>query len=637
MRFYLILLSFFFAFYTKAQTYNVNRINSKAKDTYAKAMIKLSNDQFLSSIPLLEKSIILDANYVDAYLSLAGVMGQLKAYHLAVKFYEIAQHKDTTYFRPYYLPYSINLAGLGRFDSALTVINNFLTLPFLDDVSKKSAEYRKKCYAFGVQYKKNHPNSNYQFLPKNLGDSINTELSEYLPTFSVDDSLLVFSRRSPDGGEYFYRSPMITPSHFGKATMIPGDLNQETYKGALTVSADGEWMIFAGNIHGKTYGDYDLYISYYTPKGWSEPENMGEGINSEFWESSPTLSPDKRALYFSSNRPGGFGGKDLYVSYRDKKGRWGNPINLGQNINTPADEQAPFIHADNQTLYFTSNGLNGYGGTDLFVIRQGIDGKWSMPENLGFPINTIENEGSLAIAPNGIDAYYASDRSDTRGGLDLYHFELREDVRPAKTVFVKGFVYDEKTKRGLPSNVELIDNNTGKPLMVVQTDETGFYFITLPTGRDFTFTVNRMGYLFYSKIYDLKDKMADSIYHENIYLEPLTLNASLVLKNIQFDINEYKIKESSKVELDKVIQLLQQNPEIHISVCGHTDNVGNAADNLLLSSNRAKAVMEYFISKGIASNRLQFKGFGATKPIADNNSDLGRAINRRTEIQIIAL
>jgi len=327
----------------------------------------------------------------------------------------------------------------------------------------------------------------------------------------------------------------------------------------------------------------------------------------------------------------------LYVSYRDLKGRWGTPINLGQNINTPADEQAPFIHADNQTLYYTSNGLGGYGGTDLFVIRLGKDSKWSMPENLGFPINTIENEGSLAIAPNGIDAYYASDRSDSRGGLDLYHFELREDVRPAKTVFVKGFVYDEKTKRGLPSNVELIDNSTGKPLMIVQTDETGFYFITLPTGRDFTFTVNRMGYLFYSKVYDLKDKMADSIYHENIYLEPLTLNASLVLKNIQFDINEFKIKESSKVELDKVVQLLQQNQNIHISVCGHTDNVGLAVDNLLLSSNRAKAVMEYFISKGIAANRLQFKGFGATKPIADNNTELGRAINRRTEIQIIAM
>ena len=517
------------------------------------------------------------------------------------------------------------------------MINNFLSLSFLDEVSRKSAEYRKKCYAFGVQYRHKHPDKGYQFSPKNLGDSINTELSEYLPTLSVDDSVLVFSRRSKDGGEYFYRSPMITPDHFGKAMLVPGDLNQETFKGALTVSADGEWMIFAGNIPGKTYGNYDLYISYYTPNGWSEPENMGETINSEFWESSPCLSPDKRALYFSSNRPGGFGGKDLYVSYRDVRGKWGTPINLGPEINTKGDEQAPFIHADNQTLYFTSNGLPGYGGTDLFVIRKGPNGNWSLPENLGFPINTIENEGSLAIAPNGIDAYYASDRSDTRGGLDLYHFELREDVRPAKTVYVKGFVYDKATKKGLPSNVELIDNSTGKPLMLVQTDETGFYFITLPTGRDFTFNVNRMGYLFYSKIYELKDKMADSMYRENIYLQPLTLNASLVLKNIQFDINEFKIKESSKVELDKVVQLLSQNADIHIVVNGHTDNIGSETDNLLLSSNRAKAVMEYFITKGIAANRLQYKGYGTTKPLADNNTESGRAINRRTEIQVTAM
>ena len=637
MRFNLALLSLLIVFCSIAQTYNPSKINPKAKNIYAKAMIQLSNEQFLSSIPLLEKCIILDSNYVDAYLSLAGVMGQLKANKLAVKFYEIAQKKDTTYFKPYFLPYSINLAGIGRFDSSLNLINQFLTLPNVDEVSKKSAEYRKKCYAFGVEYKKKHPDNGYLFSPKNLGDSVNTELSEYLPTLSVDDSLLVFSRRSPDGGEYFYRSPMITPSHFGKATLIPGDLNQENFKGALTVSADGEWMIFAANIHGKTFGDYDLYISYYTPNGWSEPENMGETINSEYWESSPSLSPDKRALYFSSNRPGGFGGKDLYVSYRDVKGRWGTPINLGREINTKADEQAPFIHADNQTLYYTSNGLLGYGGTDLFVIRQKADGNWRAPENLGFPINTIENEGSLAIAPNGIDAYYASDRSDTRGGLDLYHFELREDVRPAKTVYVKGFVYDEQTKRGLPSNVELIDNNTGKPLMLVQTDETGFYFITLPTGRDFTFNVNRMGYLFYSKIYGLKDKMADSIYHENIYLNPLSLNASLILKNIQFDINDFKIKETSKVELNKVVQLLQQNPNIHIVVNGHTDNVGNAIDNQLLSSNRAKAVMEFFILRGITSVRLQYKGYGATKPIADNNTESGRAINRRTEIQITAM
>ena len=600
------------------------------------AMGYLSQDGFKQAIPFLEASIAADTNYMDAYLSLAGVYGQLQNYQDAVHYYEAAREKDTSYFAPYYLSYSINLAGLGKFDDALVTINQFLLTPNLDKVSYKSGIYRKKCYEFAVGYAGRHPNSNYHFDPYNLGDSINTEFSEYLPTLSVDDSLLVFSRRDEKGEEYFYRSNMINPKLFSKAEKIPGDLNQERFKGALTVSEDGDWMIFAGDIEGKTYGGYDLYISYYTPTGWSEPENMGQNINSEYWESTPCLSPDKRALYFSSKRPGGYGGCDLYVSYRDVRGKWGAAINMGSEINTKGNEQAPFIHADNQTLYFTSDGLPGYGGTDLFLIRRDTANNWSAPENLGYPINTIENEGSITVAPNGVDAYYASDRSDSRGELDLYHFELREDIRPTKTVFVKGYVYDEKTKKGLPCNVELIDNSTGKLLMLVQTDETGYYFITLPTGRDFTFNVNRKGYLFYSKIYSLTNKTPDSTDHENIYLQPIEVNAAMVLQHIQFETNDFKLKETSKIELDKVVQILTENPTVHIAINGYTDNVGSNESNLLLSSNRAKAVMDYFIEKGIAVNRLQYKGLGSAKPIANNDMEEGRAMNRRTELTVVS-
>jgi outer membrane protein OmpA-like peptidoglycan-associated protein len=474
------------------------------------------------------------------------------------------------------------------------------------------------------------------FNPINLGDSINSSRNEYLPTLTVDDSLLVYSRRNKGGGEDFYRSKMIDPIHFTKAERIPGDLNMETFKGAITVSEDGDWMIFAGDLEGKTYGSYDLYISYYTPNGWSEPENLGPNINSESWESTPCLSPDNRALYFSSKREGGYGGADLYVSYRDVRGKWGPAINLGPTINTRGNEQTPFIHADNQTMYYTSDGLQGYGGDDLFIVRKDSTDHWGKPENLGYPINTIENDGSMIVAPNGIDAYYASDRSDTYGDLDLYHFELRNDIRPYKTIFVKGIVYDNKTKKGLPSNVELIDNRSGKPLMLVQTDETGYYFISLPTGRDFTFNVNRKGYFFFSKNYSLNDKIPDSTYHLNIYLTPIEVNAVIVLKNIQFEFNGYKLLESSKVELDRVVQILNENPTLKININGHTDNIGGNASNLLLSANRAKAVIDYIIEKGIERNRLQSKGFGASKPIATNDTEDGRAINRRTELVVVS-
>jgi len=219
----------------------------------------------------------------------------------------------------------------------------------------------------------------------------------------------------------------------------------------------------------------------------------------------------------------------------------------------------------------------------------------------------------------------------------LYQFDLREDIQPYKTFYVKGFVYDKNTSKGLPSNVELIDNNTGKTLMNVQTDETGFYFVTLPVKKDYTFAVNRKGYLYYSKLYELSSKIADSIYKEDIYLQPIALNKITTLKNIQFETNAYRLKDVSKVELDKLLQLLTDNPTIKIEVNGHTDNTGKAEDNLKLSTNRAKTVVDYLIEKGIAAQRLQYKGYGATKPLTDNTTEAGRSMNRRTEFKVIGM
>ncbi|HEX8356402.1 MAG TPA: OmpA family protein, partial [Segetibacter sp.] len=353
------------------------------------------------------------------------------------------------------------------------------------------------------------------------------------------------------------------------------------------------------------------------------------------WESSPSLSPDKRALFFSSTRGGGYGGSDLYVSYRQPNGRWGPAKNMGPNINTAGDELAPFIHADNATLYFTSNGLQGYGDLDIFMLRKGPNNEWSLPENLGYPINTIESEGSLFVAADGKTAFYASDRSDTKGQLDLYTFELRPDVRPAKTLYVKGKVYDVKTGKGIPSAVQLMDNANQKAISNIQTDETGNYFMTLPIGKDYTFTVNRKGYLFYSEIFPLMGKGADSTYSKDIPLQPIELNASLVLKNILFASKSAQLEPISLIELNTLLQLLIVNPSIKIQINGHTDNVGSPADNLKLSTDRAKSVVDFLVSKGVDGKRLLYKGFGETKPIADNKSEVGRSLNRRTEFVVV--
>jgi len=633
----LIVLSFMgIMHHAFSQQYQPDKVLPKAITSYEKAMVLLADGSVKNAIPLLEKSIQQDPNYVDAYLSLAGVYGELKNYELAIKYYEMAKLKDSLYFKIYHLPYSINLAGLGKWKQAANAIETFLSISNLSEKSLKSAAYRKKCYEFAIQYEQKKLYQPYQFKPINLGDSVNSPQSEYLPSLTVDDSLLVFSRRGTQGGEYFYQSN-IHQQKYSKAQLVKGDINEEPFKGALSISADAEWMVFAGELAGKNFGSYDLYISYNTPNGWSDPINLGEPINTGYWESAPCLSPDKKALYFASNRPNGFGGSDIYVCYRDEKGRWSKPINLGEQINTMGDETAPYIHADNQTLYFTSNGLAGYGGSDMFVCRKGPFNSWSVPENLGYPINTIENEGSLAVSADGIHAFYASDRSDSRGGLDLYSFELPEQIRPFKTLYVKGFIYDNQTKKGLPSGIELIDNATGKPTMQLQTDETGFYFTTLPTNKDYTFVVNRKGYVYYNKTYAFSNKQADSTYKQDIFLEPLAIKKSIVFKNVLFEINSFQLKDTNNVELNELAQLLLENPNLRIEIIGHTDNTGDEEKNIILSTKRAKSIVSYLIEKGIAINRLTYKGLGSSTPIADNQTEAGKAANRRTEFVIIGL
>jgi outer membrane protein OmpA-like peptidoglycan-associated protein/tetratricopeptide (TPR) repeat protein len=611
--------------------------NPKALKKYNEALVALEDNRSTDGIALLGNALQIDSNFIDAYLSLAGALGNTKQYKKAVTVYERARLKDSIYFTPYLLPYSINLAGLGQFEEALAAINQFVTLDGLSGRSLKAAQYRKKTFEFAVSAPQKNKNASYVFAPKNLGDSVNSRFSEYYPSVTVTDDALVFTRRTGNAREDFMLSGIPHKDSFNKAAPLDGDINLEPRKGAITVSQDGDWLFFAADIAGAGVGGFDIYKSVYTPTGWSEQENLGDSINTDFWESSPAISPDKRALYFSSTRPGGYGGADLYVSYLKPNGRWTEAANMGSSVNTAGDELAPFIHADNQTLYFTSDGLPGYGGSDLFVLKKLSNGKWGTPENMGYPINTIENEGSLAVAADGYTAYYASDREDSRGGLDIYSFTLPAHARPYKTIYVKGNITDLLTKKGLPANLELTDNATGTIINKVQTDELGHYFITLPEGKDYTFTVNRKGYLFYSSAYALSGAAPDSTYIKNIALEPIKLASNFVFTQVLFDNNSYALLPASLPELNKLVQILEENPGMHIQISGHTDNIGKAADNLTLSTSRAKAIVQYVSSKGIATERLTYKGFGSSEPIATNETAAGRALNRRTSFTITKL
>ena len=626
----------FLALAVQAQTYNPSKVSKKAQEFYAQAMNRIDDGNWVSAIGLLQKANEADADFADARLTLGTIYSRLKNYKSSAENFEKAFAIDSVYSFDFRVQYATQLAGMGQFEKALHIVNDVLAKkPPKNSGSLTNAMNRQKSFQFAVSFEKNHPVNNYTFKPINLGKEINSSHPEYLPILSIDGSELIFTRRLTGTNEDFFVSKKDS-SGWGMAKPAGGNINTPQSEAAQTLSADGEWMIYAASGREDSYGNYDLYMAQKTNEEWEDVYHFGLGINTDQWEAQPSLSPDRKDLYFASRRPGGFGGIDIYVSHLKPNGYYSQPENMGPGINTSGDDQCPFIHADNQTLYFTSNGWLGYGDDDLFVVRKQPNGEWGKPENLGYPINTIEKEGTMCIAADGKTAYYAADRNDSYGGLDIYSFELREDVRPVKTLWVKGKITDKNTGKPVVSTLELNNLATHQTISHIQTDDAGNYFMTLPVGKDYAFNVNSKGYLFYSDNFLMANKSPDSTYIKNILLEPIASNASVVLKNIFFEVNKYELNPESQTELDNLVRLLNENPTMEIEISGHTDNVGKPSDNMVLSNNRAKAVVNFLISKKINPARLVAKGFGETKPLADNKTEAGRLQNRRTEMRVIS-
>ena len=632
----LLSIVYFISTVAIAQPYNPEKVNKKAVSLFNLARQRAEDGSLMNAAGLLVQAIAIDNKYADAYLALASIQGKLKNYPASITSYEKAFLLDSNYTLDYKPLYASRLAGIGSFEKSLDAINEYLAKKNpANQAAADKIQKLKKNYEFAVSYAKEHPDTNYVFVPKNMGANVNSAMPEYLPSLTIDGNELVFTRRVNNSNEDFYFSKK-NKTVWEIAHAATGAINTPQSEAAQTLSADGEWMIYSAQGRKDSYGNYDLYMAQLTPKGWEDTYHFGGKINTDQWESQPCLSPGNKDLYFASRRPGGFGGIDIYVSRLQANGHYSEPENLGPNINTAGDDQCPFIHADNQTLYFTSNYWPGYGDDDLFVSRKQPDGQWGKPQNLGYPINTVEKDGTLFVAADGKTAYYASDRADSKGNLDIYTFDLPERSQPVKTLWVRGKVYDKKTGTGVLSAVELFDMATKQPVTIGQTDEKGNYFVTLPVGKDYVFNVNRKGYLFWSDNFFMASNPSDSTYQKDIALLPIEKNASIVMKNIFFDVNKSELKPESQTELNKLIQFLNDNPTLKIEISGHTDNTGKPADNLELSNNRAKAVVNYLISKKISPFRLLFKGYGETKPLGDNKTEEGRALNRRTEMKIIS-
>lgn len=616
-----------------AQGYEPNKIPKKARSLYTQAMAAADEGRYAVSLDLINKALQSAPGFLDAQLSKAGLLGEFKKYDQAVEAYRKAFSMDAEYSKEYHLPYAINLMGKGSFDEALQAVNTFLALPKLNESSIKSGEYRKKCILFAIERKKSDSN-NQELRVVNEGDAVNSPLSEYFPSLTIDQKQIIVTRKVRGGMDEDFYASSKKDSVWTTAAPLPGEINTPMKEGAQQISQDGKWLVYTGQ-YPDGYGNFDIYVSVHTPQGWSARMNAGPKVNSTFWESAPCLSPDKSELYFSSNRPGGYGGIDLYVSRMMANGKWSEAVNLGPNINTAGDETGPYMHADNQTLYFTSNGHPGYGGEDIYMAKRTEDG-FAKPYNLGFPINTIHNESTLTVTADGSKAYYASDREDSRGGMDIYHFDLKPSIRPLPTTWVQGKVYDTITGKGLSAVVELIDLESKRLVSQVETEGDGTYLTTLPYGKTYAFNVNKKGYLFHSARFALTDSFRQTHFDMDIPLKPFVTGSKIILQNILFETGKSDLLPESLVELEKLVRLMNENPAISIQISGHTDSIGKAADNIILSTARAQSVVNYLIKKGIASARLKPIGYGSSQPIANNYTPEGRALNRRTELLVIS-
>ena len=626
MKHFLLLLCCCCSIRLAAQTVTYETAAKKAQAAFDQAISSMREYKPKDAVKYLQEAVKFQPKFADAYGQLGLTYVEMKQYAQALEAFKQLQTLDPDGIRRVRLANARALAGNGMFTEALAMVNAFIANA---KNPVPAAEQLKKNMEFAVKTKP------VPFQPQNLGDNINSPDPEYFPSLTIDGKTLIYTRRVNGKNEDFFISTRDSSLQWQPAKNMGEPVNTSFNEGAQNISQDGQMLVFTGCDFPEGRGSCDIYYSIKTPEGWQMPKNVGPGVNTRDWESQPCLSPDKQSLYFVRQTPDA--SSDIFVSHRTPEGQWGRAERLGPTINTPGRETTPFLHADGQTLFFASDGHPGYGGLDIFYSRRQPDGSWGTPVNLGYPINTIEEEGSLVVSSDGKTAYFASDRSDSRGSLDIYSFELYEAARPLPTLYVKGFVYDAKTNKRLTAAMELMDLSTKLTIATIRSDENGDYLVPLPTGKDYAFNVNRKGYLFYSDNFSLKEAKGDQPFEKNIPLQPLEANAVVVLRNIFFATKEYALQPASTTELDKLVALLKDNPAMQVEIGGHTDNVGSDADNQVLSENRARSVVQYLVEHGIAANRLKAKGFGKTKPIDTNDTEAGRAQNRRTELKVISI
>jgi len=616
----------------------------KAIKLFEQARIAYESKLLHKSLEFLDEALAINPVFLDAYLLKSDIYQDLDSVSLQIKAVEaalkIAPDKNS---KLYYLLGKAYYRS-GKYQIASDAYQNYLKRVDANaPLAVKARQSIEKCVGAVNLLKYPVP-----FQSVNLGDNINSVDDEYWPSITVDAKTIIFTRlvgsksisaQNPMPQEDFYTSNLV--DDVWQPCLPLASINTIYNEGAQTISTDGKLLFFTACTRNDGIGSCDIYYSRNKSGNWSVALNAGEPVNSPSWESQPSISANGESLYFVSSRHGGHGGMDIWKC--NLKGFstwgtpiWGNPVNLGDSINTPGNEMSPFIHSDGKTLYFASDYLPGMGGYDIFYSRQKNDSLWSIPQNIGYPINSFKDEQGLVVDAAGKNAYYSSDRPGSKG-MDIYSFELYKNARPTPVSYIKGKIVDEDSGAPVCAKVELTDLQNSKSVIRGESCwEKGEFLMCLPLGKEYAFNVSKEGYLFYSDNFQLKEKkeIIDP-YILEIKMKKIKVGGAVILRNVFFNTGAFDLLSESKIELQKLIEFLNLNKTVFIEIEGHTDNVGSEEMNQKLSESRAKEVYKYLINKGIDNNRMKYKGYGLTQPVSSNDTPEGRALNRRTEFIII--
>lgn len=630
-----------------AQNMRLSTESQRAEKSYYRASELYRNNRLDQAVEEMRKAVGYDTAFSEGWLTLGDIYTDLQNLPEAIKAYRSGMEKGRQPYPQVWLLIANLEQKEGNYQVAIDTYNKALKFEPASSAKLPKIEKSINQCEYALEMMK-HP---VDFHPINLGASINSPYSEYFPCITVDGETFLFTRRVPSEvlpgkeQEDFYIAAR-SDTGWLMSRPIGEPINTEWNEGAPTLSPDGQFLFFTAcanmmREYGPDrdgYGSCDLFVCRRLGNGWSDPVNIGSPINTANWESQPSFSSDGQTLYFirGGRSRQNSEDQDIYTSCLQKDGKWSTPHRLPDIINSKGKEESVFIHPDGHTLYFSSDGHPGMGGLDIFVSRLQPNGEWSEPENLGYPINTNKDENSLLVSGDGKWGYFASDRSGGYGKLDLYKFKLPESAKPKQLTWLKGTVYDAKTMAKLEARFELIELSNGKTVVESYSDPSdGHFLVALPSGTEYALNVSKNGYLFYSDHFNLTGNATQTDpYIRDIPLQPIVVGETVILRNVFFDTDSYLLKDESKTELLRLVDLMQSNPKLKIELSGHTDNKGDNKHNQELSLNRAKAVFDFMIEQKIASDRISYKGYGETTPISTNETEEGRALNRRTAFMV---